>query len=300
MAAEFPHMNLLRSTARELAQLARAEDFGERGDITSQLFGQDAGTSEYRLVARQSGVLAGCVIAGDVLAVYDRWIELTWGQGIWDGSRFEAGAELARMRGPRASVLAAERVVLNFLQRLCGVATATRTFVDAVAGTRADIYDTRKTVPGWRVLDKYAVCCGGGHNHRMGLHDAILIKDNHLAGIEPQHLAGAVFDMLNRAGSLDPPPTFVEVEADTLEQAEQLFKVVGVDAVLLDNFAAADLRKAVELRDSLGLAGKVQLEASGGVTLDTVRAIAETGVDRISVGAITHSVPALDLALEAV
>jgi len=298
MEPQFSDMDLLRTRVRELAEMARAEDLGDAGDISSRLLGEDVGPGEYRLVSRRAGVLAGCAVAGDILTTYDRWIELTWTQGVWDGSRFKIGAELARVRGPNGPILAAERVLLNFLQRLCGVATATRAYVDAVAGTPAKILDTRKTIPGWRVLDKYAVCCGGGRNHRMGLHDAVLIKDNHLAGIERERLAGVVFEMLNQAASLDPPPKFVEVEADTVEQAAEVFKVVGVDFVLLDNFKPADLRKVVKLRDSLGLKGKVRLEASGGITLDNVRTIAETGVERISVGAITHSAPAIDLALE--
>jgi nicotinate-nucleotide pyrophosphorylase (carboxylating) len=195
-------------------------------------------------------------------------------------------------------VLTVERTLLNFLQRLCGVATRTRAFVDAVAGTGAQILDTRKTIPGWRVLDKYAVRCGGGRNHRIGLFDAILIKDNHLAAFAPNRVAAGVHELLNRAAALNPPPKFVEVEVDTLDQAEQLFDVVGIDIILCDNFSLADLRRAVELRDARNLRGKVRLEASGGVDLSSVRAIAETGVDCISVGGLTHSTPALDLALD--
>jgi nicotinate-nucleotide pyrophosphorylase (carboxylating) len=170
--------------------------------------------------------------------------------------------------------------------------------VDAVAGTEVKICDTRKTVPGWRILDKYAVRCGGGRNHRVGLYDAVLVKDNHLADVPGDRLAAAVSHLLDGAARLDPPPTFIEIEADTLEQVEQLFKLPGIDVILLDNFTTAQLRKAVRLRKSLGLVGKVRLEASGGVTLDQVRVLAETGVDRISVGAITHSAPAIDLSLE--
>jgi nicotinate-nucleotide pyrophosphorylase (carboxylating) len=285
---------------RELTELARAEDLGERGDITSQLLPPPAHDAEYRLVARQRGVLAGHLIAPDVLQAYDRRIELTWTADLTDGKRFKPGADLARIFGPSTSILAAERVLLNFLQRLCGIASVTRAYVDAVAGSGAKIYDTRKTIPGWRVLDKYAVRCGGGRNHRMGLHDAVLVKDNHLADVPDGRLAESMFEMLNQAATLTPPPAFVEIEADTPEQAEQAFKVVGVDLVLLDNLSRTELRRVVKLRDSLGLKGKVQLEASGGVNLDTVRPIAETGVDRISVGAITHSAPAIDLSLERV
>ncbi|MCP4251464.1 MAG: carboxylating nicotinate-nucleotide diphosphorylase [bacterium] len=298
MSVEFSDVDLLRARVRELTELARAEDLGPRGDITSDLMLPPAGETVYKLVARQAGVMAGCLIAGDVLEMYDRRMETTWFEGLTDGSKFRRGDELARIAGPTRSLLAVERVLLNFLQRLVGIATTTRAFVDAVASTEARIYDTRKTAPGWRVLEKYAVCCGGGRNHRQGLHDAILIKDNHLADIDPKRLAASLSSALTEAAALDPPPTFVQVEADTLEQAEQVFQVVGVDLVLLDNFTNSRLRQTVRVRDLLGLRGKVKLEASGGITLEGVRRIADTGVDRISVGAITHSAPAVDLALE--
>ncbi|MFH0979975.1 MAG: carboxylating nicotinate-nucleotide diphosphorylase [Planctomycetota bacterium] len=215
-----------------------------------------------------------------------------------DGTYFErTPVRLAILIGPNRSVLATERVLLNFLQRLCGVATLTRRYVDAVVGTTAKIYDTRKTTPGWRLLEKYAVRCGGGHNHRMGLYDAVLLKDNHLAGIPVERLSYAVFDMLNRAADLSPVPKFVEVEADSLEQLEELFKVVGIHIILLDNFGLDDLRRAVARRDALGLKGRVELEASGGITLANAAEVARTGVDRISVGALTHSATAVDLSL---
>jgi nicotinate-nucleotide pyrophosphorylase (carboxylating) len=296
----FNYIDLLHARTRALVEMAREEDLGERGDITSQLIGDRSGDVQFALVARQAGVLAGRLITPDILEMYDRRVELTWCPDYSDGSRFEAGDRLAVIAGPMAAILSAERVLLNFLQRLCAVASATRTYVDAVAGTGAKICDTRKTTPGWRILEKYAVTCGGGRNHRMGLHDAVLIKDNHLAGVGPERLAGTLFSMLNDAAALEPPPNFIEVEADTLDQVEQIFNVVGVDYVLLDNFSTADLAKAVALRDSLGLKGKVQLEASGGITLQTIHAVAESGVERISVGAITHSVPAIDLSLEAI
>lgn len=288
----------LRGRVRELARVARVEDLGSRGDITTELILPDAGDGEYSLVARQDGVLAGKAVVADILDTYDRRIEILWHDGVEDGVQFASGLQLARLAGPGQSVLCAERVLLNFLQRLCGVASATHRYVEAVAGTEAKIYDTRKTIPGWRLLDKYAVRCGGGRNHRMGLYDAVLVKDNHRADVPPERLAGAIFEVLNDASALDPPPTFVEVEADDLDQVKQLFQVVGVDVVLLDNFSPDQLLEAVKLRDELGLRGKVKLEASGGITLDTVRAVAETGVDRISVGAMTHSAAAVDLALE--
>ncbi len=274
---------------------ALAED-GAARDVSSELAVAEDARGTARAVARRAGTFAGAellAIAAGVHAddfVIDRHVE--------DGQRLAAGACIATLRGRVRGMLGVERTLLNFLQRLCGVATLTRQYVDAVAGTSAKIYDTRKTIPGWRSLDKYAVRCGGGHNHRMGLHDAILLKDNHLAGIPAARLGARVFEMLNAAAELSPPPDFVEVEVDTLEQLDELLKVVGIDVILLDNFTPDQIREAVGRRDAYGLRGKVALEASGGVSLDDVRAVAQTGVDRIAVGAITHSAPALDLSME--
>lgn len=284
-----------------LIALALREDLGDRGDITTQLLPNSQILAEFSLVLKQPAVFAGREITTAVLHAYDPSISVTWQPRGNDGEFIEdIPTELARIRGPIASVLAAERVLLNFVQRLCGIATATRRFVEAVAGTKAVITDTRKTTPGWRMLEKYAVRCGGGVNHRAGLHDAVLIKDNHLAGVEPRHVGAVVFDMLNRLSPRGISPAFVEVEAPSILFVEELLKVVGVDIVLLDNFTVPQLREAVALRDSFGLRGKVQLEASGGITLERVKAVAETGVERISVGAITHSAPACDLSLEPV
>jgi nicotinate-nucleotide pyrophosphorylase (carboxylating) len=302
---------------RELIALARREDLGS-GDITSALLETTATPARFQLLAKASGVFAGREIAPPILAAFDPAIRIEWIPAIVDGARLSTPrTELASIRGPLASILSAERTLLNFLQRLCGIASLTRAFVDAVAGTQAAIYDTRKTVPGWRLLDKYAVRCGGGRNHRMGLYDAVLLKDNHLAGFDPRRLAATVFEMLNRlpagqgeapaeptepraSARADSPPAEpqVEIEVSSLEQFEQLLNVVAVDVILLDNFHTAQLRQAVQLRDARGLRGKIELEASGGVTLHNVRDIAAAGVERISVGAITHSVPALDLSLE--
>ena len=310
----------LFQATRALAQMAKAEDLGT-GDVTSMLL-EPQDDARFELLLKQPAVLAGRAIAGEILKVYDEAITIEWEDEAVDGAYFDQpqGAagfsprgvsprqrRLAALTGPNRSILAAERVLLNFLQRLCGVATLTRAFVDAVAGTDARIYDTRKTTPGWRALEKYAVRCGGGHNHRMGLYDAVLIKDNHLADLDPQRLSFAVFEMLNRvaSGKTSSPtkgdatlaPEFVMVEADTPEQVEELFKVVGIDVVMLDNFSADDLRRSVERRNALGLAGKITLEASGGITLETIGDVARTGVDRISVGALTHSATAVDLSL---
>jgi len=285
---------------RRLIELAKAEDFGP-GDISSSLLEDPRQRAAFHLIAKQRGVFAGREVAAAVFDAYGTSIDVEWTASGVDGRRIDsAPTHLATICGPLSTVLSAERVLLNFLQRLCGVATLTRAFVDAVAGTGATIYDTRKTTPGWRVLEKYAVRCGGGSNHRMGLYDAVLIKDNHLTGIGTTRLAYAAFEMLSRLSVQDVKPAFVEIEADGVEQVEQLLKVVGIAAILLDNFSLNQLHEAVSLRDNLGLRGKVSLEASGGITLQTVRAVADTGVDRISVGALTHSAVALDLSLDRV
>ena len=282
----------------ELIALARREDLGA-GDVSTSLIVDPGQMAVLRLIAKQRGVFAGREIALAVLQAYDESIELDWQAGGRDGAAIDrVPMELAMVRGPIGPILSAERVLLNFLQRLCGAATLTSRYVQTIAGTGAAIYDTRKTLPGWRQLDKYAVRCGGGRNHRFGLYDAVLIKDNHVAGVEPRRLASAVFEMLNRLSAGAHRSMWVEVEAATLPQVEELLKVVGIHAILLDNFQPADLRRAVELRDDRGLLGKVDLEASGGINLDNVRAIAETGVERISIGAITHSALGIDLSME--
>lgn len=291
-------MNSIVESISTLIALAKQEDLGA-GDVTTALMPQRDVSATFSLVAKQPCVLAGRQFVEQILVAYDPAITLQWNAGNEDGTCVEpTPIPLATLRGPLASILAAERVLLNFLQRLCGVATLTKAFVDAVAGTGAAIYDTRKTVPGWRALDKYAVRCGGGKNHRHGLFDAVLIKDNHLAGVEDSRLAATVFEMLNGIDNSANPPAFVEVEAANLGQMRELCKVIGIDVILLDNFSVEQLAEAVRHRDSLGLRGKVELEASGGVTLAAVRMIAETGVERISVGALTHSAPAIDLSLE--
>lgn len=281
---------------QRLVETALAEDLGDRGDLTTQVAGLN-GDARAEIVARRSGVFCGGELVPILLALAAPHVVAT-GRTSGSGVPVAAGGRLIRLAGPIEEILVVERTLLNFLQRLSGVATLTHAFVEAVAGTHAEIFDTRKTVPGWRELDKYAVRCGGGRNHRHGLHDALLIKDNHLTGVPPDRLAFTLFEMLNRAESLSPPPAFVEVEVDGLDQLSEVLKVVGVNVVLLDNFTADALSAAVRMRDQAGLAGKVELEASGGITLSNVRAVAETGVERISIGALTHSAPAFDLSLE--
>jgi nicotinate-nucleotide pyrophosphorylase (carboxylating) len=282
----------------KLIALAKHEDLGT-GDVTTGLLDDPSVQVTFRLVAKEPGVFAGREIAPAVLAAFDGAIDLEWTNAGHDGATIDpVPMELAVIKGPLGPILSAERVFLNFLQRLCGVATSTRAYVDAVAGTGAEVFDTRKTTPGWRKLEKYAVRCGGGSNHREGLFDAVLVKDNHLTGVPTPRLGQAVFEMLNRLDTDTGKPAFIEVEADSLAAVEELLKVVGIDSILLDNFTIDDLRRAVVLRDERGLRGKVALEASGGITLANVRAVAETGVERISVGAITHSATALDLSME--
>jgi len=218
-----------------------------------------------------------------------------------DGEQVQADQVLAEWDGSAKALLAAERVALNVLQHLSGIATATRQFVQAAAG-RADIYDTRKTTPAWRVLEKYAVRAGGGRNHRMGLYDAILVKDNHLAALagagRDDPLAAVAAGLAGARGRLG-PGAIVEIEVDRLSQLEAALGM-DVDVVLLDNMTEAQLAEAVAIRDRAGLKGRVALEASGGVTLETVARIAETGVERIAVGAITHSATAVDIGLDLV
>jgi nicotinate-nucleotide pyrophosphorylase (carboxylating) len=282
-------------------KLARREDWGDGGgDLTSLLLPEPAyhAGANWKLVSRQAGRFCGGAIIPALLETLAPEVKLDWLRPRCDVEAVTAGQEIARFSGLVCQMLAAERTILNFLQHLSGVATLTGRFVAAVAGTHAKIYDTRKTMPGLRTLEKYAVRCGGGHNHRLGLYDAVLIKDNHLAGIPVGRLAHAVFEMLNRIETLPVRPAFVEVECDDLDQLAELLKVVGIDVILLDNFETGDLRAAVEMRNGAGLRGKLELEASGGATLETVRAIAQTGVERIAVGAITHSAPSLDLGLD--
>jgi nicotinate-nucleotide pyrophosphorylase (carboxylating) len=284
-----------------ILHMARREDLGASGDLTTLLLPEThtQATGTWELVARQPGRFCGRAVLPTMLGVLAPEVRLEWVDPGCDVREVVAGETVARFSGLVCQMLAAERTLLNFLQHLSGVATLTCRYVAAVADTHAKIYDTRKTTPGLRTLEKYAVRCGGGHAHRTGLYDAVLIKDNHLAGIPTNRMAHTVREMLGRVQSLPARPAFVEVECDTLEQFAELVGVVGIDVILLDNFETADLIAAVALRDRTGLRGKVELEASGGITLDGVRSVAETGVERIAVGAITHSAPALDLGLDA-
>jgi nicotinate-nucleotide pyrophosphorylase (carboxylating) len=286
-----------QNAARELIRLALAEDLGSRGDVTTTALISPNQMGSVQIVARAAGVLAGLPVAVMVFNEIDQTVAFSPRSS--DGEALDAGAVVAEITGKVQSLLAAERTCLNFLTHLSGVATLTRRYVEAVAGTKAGIYDTRKTLPGWRVLQKYAVRAGGGRNHRMGLYDMILIKDNHLAGwraaATDASVAGAVGTARGRVAADTGAEVPVEVEVDTLEQLADAL-AGNPDIVLLDNMSPEKLREAVAMRNHN--APGVELEASGGVSLATVKAIAATGVERISIGALTHSAPALDLAFD--
>ena len=268
---------------RALIDAALAEDVG-RGDLTTELTVPPERRATAVILAKQDGVLAGGPLMDRVVAAVGAR-QASIAHHLDDGAAFTAGTRVISIEGRAADLLVAERTALNLIQRLSGVATLTRRFVDAVAGTRARIVDTRKTTPGMRALEKYAVRAGGGHNHRLGLDDGILIKDNHLVA------AGGVGAAVAAARRGAPHTARVQVECATIDQVDEAL-AAGVDAILLDNMSVQQLAAAVRR-----IAGRAIAEASGGVTLATVRDIAETGVDLISVGALTHSAPAIDLSM---
>ena len=270
-----------------LIDFALTEDLSDDGDVTSQATIPEGLRGKAAFVARSPGVLAGLGTVERVCQRVDHQLEFNPLRE--DGYRLAKGEVIATIEGSMRSILIAERTALNFLQRLSGIASLTRQFVDAVAGLPVQILDTRKTTPGWRRLEKYAVRMGGGTNHRLGLFDMLLIKDNHLAAVR-----GEIQTAIDAARSKYPKLP-LEVEVDSLEQLD-LALSAKPDFVLLDNMTIEEMRQAVARRNSL--APSVRLEASGGVNLQTVRAIAETGVDRISIGALTHSAKALDIALD--
>lgn len=303
---------------RRLLELARDEDLGLPrpgrkpldGDVTSAAGIEPSVAGAADLAVRQQGTIAGLAIIPDLLEVFGT--AARWTPHAEDGERVAAATCLGRLDGPLAEILSVERTLLNIVARLSGVATRTAEFVAKLDGLPTRLLDTRKTTPGMRVLEKYAVRCGGGFCHRIGLHDALLIKDNHIAGIPPDRLAAVVHAAINRAreaaaknssggeGAESGGLRFAEVEVDSLDQLRALLASggAGADIILLDNMSAAMLREAVRLRNESG--NNVLLEASGGVRLDTVRALAETGVDRISVGGLTHQAVSIDLGLDVV
>ena len=274
-----------------LSRLALDEDLGTPGDLTSQAVIPEAAIGQAVFVSRATGVIAGLPAARFVFGLLDP--KVSFQELLADGSPIHQGTQLAIVRGPMRSILIGERTALNFMQRLSGIASLTAEHVRLIADLPCKLLDTRKTTPGWRLLEKYAVRQGGGHNHRMGLCDGVLIKDNHLAalGRTPDVVARAVALARSMHGQKVP----LEIEVDTLEQLDVAL-TAAPDIVLLDNMPCDLLREAVARRNAV--APRVLLEASGGVSLSTLRAVAETGVDRVSLGALTHSAKALDIGLD--
>jgi nicotinate-nucleotide pyrophosphorylase (carboxylating) len=268
-----------------LVRAALLEDLGRAGDITTEACVPSSAQGDGVLAARVAGTIAGLDVAALSFRLIDT--DVRFEPVLADGDRVEAGGAVARVRGPARGMLTAERVALNFLGHLSGIATATRFIADAIGHTACRVVCTRKTTPGLRALEKYAVRCGGGLNHRFGLDDAMLIKDNHIA------LAGGIAAALQRARARAGHLVKIEIEVDNLAQLEEVFVAGGADAVLLDNMGPDMLRQAVAL-----VAGRAVTEASGGITPATAANIAETGVDLISVGWLTHSVRTLDIGLD--
>lgn len=295
---------------RHLIGLARNEDLGPSGDdVTSRLLIDEHVVGVGTLVQKGVGIVCALPIVEHICRAYDERLRVEQIPGfhleIIEGRFSDASrTPLVRLRGSMRSLLSAERVILNFLQHLSGVATHTNRFVRRCEGTIAKIYDTRKTLPGFRALEKYAVRAGGGENHRIGLYDGLLVKDNHLAAIPLRQITPFLASVVAKCRA-ESHERLVEIEVDSLDQLREVLKVDGVDVILLDNMDCPRMEQAVQLRNEVAASsvgtmprGRVQLEASGGVTLETVRSIALTGVDRIAVGAITHSAPALDIGLD--
>lgn len=268
----------------ETIERVLAEDLGRGGDITSAAIIPSNQQGSARIISREKGGLAGVQVALAVFRKLETDLEIL--SSLSDGTQIEEGSLILEVHGSMRALLSAERAALNFLAHMSGIATLTNRFVQAVSATRARIVDTRKTLPGLRILEKYAVRCGGGHNHRMGLDDAILIKDNHIIA------AGGIVPAIEACRRMVSHCHKIEVEVDTLEQLKDALKV-SPDIVLLDNMSIEELREAVRITD-----GQVITEASGGITLKRVAEIAATGVDVLSIGALTHSAPSLDLTME--
>jgi len=275
----------MMNLANDPISIALLEDLGA-GDITTQFFVPENLQALGRIVARERAIVAGTEVAAEVFRRVDPKLTVEILQP--DGTALSGGETILEVRGPAGSILTAERVALNFLQRLCGIATLTHQFVEAIGKSRAKILDTRKTTPGLRGLEKAAVVAGGGENHRSTLSDMVLVKDNHLRATAPTELASII-----RRIRQERPGVRIEVEADRLDQVRAFLEVEGIDVILLDNMEPTEMREAVAAGK-----GKVKFEASGGINVKTVRRIAATGVDYISVGALTHSARAIDLSLE--
>lgn len=294
----------IENDVRNLVRLAIHEDLGRSQDWTTVILVPMGSECQTAMVARQSGVLAGVNLIA--IALDEIQANVTWYPERRDSQKLEPGMVIGTLDGSARDILTSERILLNLISRLCGVATLTKSYCEQIHDTPARIYDTRKTTPGWRRLEKYAVNCGGGYNHRLGLNAAVMIKDNHLAFMisHAQNIEGPmaresvekVKSFLNQPVSEEfDQDMLIEVEVDTLEQLQDVLEAIP-DVILLDNMSPEQLRHAVEIRNKSGY--QVELEASGGVSLETVRTIAETGVERISVGALTHSITGLDIGLD--
>lgn len=283
-----------------LLNLARDEDLGTPArDWTGELMFSPDDTRETVVRARHAGVISGLAYLPDLIAVFTNPGEVEAEMLVGDGAAIEPGTELARIRGNARQIVALERTMLNLISRMSGIATRTQAFVQLVEGTRARVCDTRKTTPGLRVLEKYAVRCGGGTTHRMGLSDAVLIKDNHISGLSPDDLATELHRVAYTLKEHEARLQFVQIEVDTFDQLERVLGVCSgiVEIILLDNMSPSQLTQAVGMRDKQGV--PVLLEASGGVNEHTIAEIARSGVDRISVGGLTHQAQSLDIGLDA-
>lgn len=293
----------LENDLRQLVRLSIAEDLDVALDWTTvaMIDGQRRGACH--IVSRSDGIAAGVALTPWIIDEFDADLEVE--VLIGEGERFSPGTPLVRLSGSARDLLTSERVTLNLLSRMCGVATLTNQYVERIAGTNARLYDTRKTTPGWRRLEKYAVSCGGGHNHRTGLYDGFLIKDNHLAlgqstssedqALGAKEAAERAVSMRGGQANQLVAPSMVEIEVDNLDQFDEVIGT-GIDIILLDNFSIDDLKTAVARRDSTE--SLVELEASGTINLDTIAAVAATGVDRISSGSLTHQATWLDLGMD--
>ena len=294
------HTELDLEKIKDIVQLAIKEDIGD-GDITSKIFIPDGSKTEGMLIAKEAGVVAGLPVAGYVLSQIDENLILT--SNIEDGSRVKKGTIIGSVKGLTLSLLSAERLVLNFLQRLSGIATSTNMFAERIKGYRTQIMDTRKTAPGWRYLEKYAVRAGGGINHRMGLYDQILIKDNHLKAMGTEKENDTISRLVKKAREQIKNGTLIEVEVEDLCQIKEVMDA-GVDIILFDNMEPSKIREAVgmvkefEKNQGAGTGNAILTEASGNITIENVEEYADAGVDRISVGAITHSVRVLDISFD--
>lgn len=283
-----------------LINLARDEDMGVPAhDWTGELMFSPGATREVHLRARQEGIASGLAFLPDLIAVFSANNDIEFETHINDGDEIHPGTILAILRGNARELVALERTMLNLISRMCGIATLTREYVCQVQGTSARICDTRKTTPGMRVFEKYAVRCGGGSTHRLGLHDAVLIKDNHIAGLTPEEIATRVGDLAYTLTDTNTALWFVQIEVDSLDQLRGVLRVPSgvLDIVLLDNMPPEMLKEAVRMRDESK--SKLLLEASGGVTLGSLQSIAMSGVDRVSIGALTHQAQSIDLGLDA-